>query len=224
MGSYELSPGFQKVVEQYTRKEFNEKFKVSWGFLCGEYNSIGCPYTEACPVGDNCGECWDYAIENTEFKKDLSKTEAYKALTESCIGCRIFNEDPYLNQDNVFNRLRDEYNTHGSIIIAFDYDDTVFDFHSKGRTYNCVIEALRKWKDKARFICFTGNQPDKYVEIIKYLAKNDIPVDKINEGFDGLPNGTHKPYYNILLDDRAGLCDAYNVLNRLYFTIEKENN
>lgn len=241
------STDFKEIVEGNTRKQFEEQFEISSGSLYYRdeetFDSVACPFANGCPLGDSCHECWEQAIEEATFKDegvinagdkdinniakfDLEYTSEYKkeSLPVPIMGCRIAINDPYLDQDTVYERLLREYREHKSLIIAFDYDDTVFDFHSKGRTYTHVMEALRRWKDKAKFICFTGNTPDKYVDIMKYLLANNIPVDRINEGFEGLPNGTHKPYYNILLDDRAGLSEAYNVLNRVYFTIEREGN
>ena len=54
--------------------------------------------------------------------------------------------DFYLNAENSFNRLLEEYNQHQSIVVAFDFYDTVYDFHKKGRFYNDVIELLKKLK------------------------------------------------------------------------------
>ncbi|WP_316771425.1 hypothetical protein [Pedobacter frigiditerrae] len=52
--------------------------------------------------------------------------------------------DFYLNPFNSSARLIDEYQKYGSIVIAYDFDDTVYDFHKKGRMYNQVIDLLRE--------------------------------------------------------------------------------
>jgi hypothetical protein len=54
--------------------------------------------------------------------------------------------DFYLNPENSKNRLIEEYKTHGSLVVAFDFDDTVYDFHKKRRLYNDVIDLLKKLK------------------------------------------------------------------------------
>ena len=125
--------------------------------------------------------------------------------------------DFYLNKQNAYDRLLEEYKKYGKLVIAYDYDDTIFDFHKKGNTYNDIINLLKRWKDKAVFICFTASKKERYSEIIKYLTKNEIPFDYLNEGVEGLPNGNKKVYYNVLLDDRAGLCEVYNILNEFYY-------
>jgi hypothetical protein len=119
--------------------------------------------------------------------------------------------DYYLNYNNCLDRLYKEYKKYGKLIIAYDFDDTIYDFHKKDRNYNDVINLLRQWKDKATFICFTASKPERYKEIWSYIINNNIPCDYVNEGVEGMPNG-RKVYYNILLDDRAGLLTAYNLL------------
>ena len=61
-------------------------------------------------------------------------------------------------------------------------------------------------------ILFTGNEGEKLEIIKKDLNTREIPFDLINEN-PLMP--TRKPYYNILLDDRAGLKEAYNYLKKL---------
>ena len=130
--------------------------------------------------------------------------------------------DFYLSEDNVFNRLLEEYNRYGKIIIAYDFDDTIYDFHKKGRKYTDVIDLLKRWKDDAVFICFTASKPERQRAIWEYIISNDIPCDYLNEGVPGLPNGDKKIYYNVLLDDRAGLGEVYGILNKLINHIEME--
>lgn len=124
--------------------------------------------------------------------------------------------DYYLSNENVYNRLKDEYDKYGKIIIAYDYDDTVFDFHNKKRTYENVIQLLKEFREYAYFIVYTASSDERYPEMIEYLDKNDIPHDSINENIPNInvPKGG-KLYYNILLDDRAGLQNTYLHLCKL---------
>lgn len=112
-----------------------------------------------------------------------------------------------------YNRLKQDYLVHKSLFVAFDYDNTVFDFHNQGINYDEIIEILRICKSLGfTLILFTGNEGEK-LEVIKQDLKNrKIPFDLINE--NPLMK-TRKPYYNILLDDRAGLKESYNNLKRL---------
>lgn len=41
-------------------------------------------------------------------------------------------------------RLLEEYKKYGELIVAFDYDNTIFDYHNNGGDYSCVIELLKR--------------------------------------------------------------------------------
>ncbi len=110
-------------------------------------------------------------------------------------------------------RLIEQYKTHDRLIIAYDIDDTVRPFHSQ----SCgeVQSLIRMAKNilNAYLIVYTSN-PN--VEDIKYfLDKNNIPYDSINENapFAVCPGG--KVYYNIFLDDKAGLPQTAQTLRDL---------
>ena len=135
--------------------------------------------------------------------------------------------DYYLDNKNAVNRLVEEWKKYGKIIIGYDFDDTVFDFHQKDRTYKNVINLLKKCKKLgAYFIVFTCCGEDEYDKIKNYLNENKLPYDKINENIDFVKFTGRKVYYNIMLDDRAGLSSAYKVLLKTIKIIkkEKENN
>ena len=124
--------------------------------------------------------------------------------------------DPFLIEENSYNRLRKEFLTYGTLIIAYDFDNTVYDYHKKGDTFNNVINLLRKLKDYAYLIVFTNSPPERYPEIEKYLKEQEIPYNSINENAPFIKAEGRKIYYNVLLDDRAGLLQVYNELSRLY--------
>jgi len=112
-----------------------------------------------------------------------------------------------------YERLKKDYLQHGSLFIAYDYDNTVFDYHSHGIRYDKIIKLLRDCKDLGfTLILFTANEGERLVAIKKYLKDRKIPYDFVNEN----PiTDTRKPYWNILLDDRAGLLEAYTNLRKL---------
>jgi phosphoglycolate phosphatase-like HAD superfamily hydrolase len=112
-----------------------------------------------------------------------------------------------------YQRLREDYLEHGSLFVAFDYDNTVFDYHNLGINYDQIVELLRDCKAFGfTMILFTGNEGEKLDVIMEDLKSRKIPFDLINE--NPLMK-TRKPYYNILLDDRAGLFEAYTNLKKL---------
>lgn len=118
--------------------------------------------------------------------------------------------DPHLHSHINVSRLINEYDNHGRLIIAYDYDSTVYDYHNTGSTYDKVKELLRK-ADKigCYLIVYTCSGEDRYPEIEKYLKENDVPFHAINENCPDITFAQNKLYYNILLDDRAGLASAY---------------
>ena len=123
--------------------------------------------------------------------------------------------DPFLQDYRAIWRLVSDYMRHKQLIIAYDYDNTVFDYHNKGYEFNMVIELLRQCKPYAKFIVYTHSNEDRHPYIKEYLDGNDIPYDTINEGIvwaNGKEEG--KLFYSHFLDDRAGLRSAYIVLDK----------
>lgn len=112
-------------------------------------------------------------------------------------------------------RLIDEYNKHQKLVIGFDFDNTIFDVHSAGGDYSCVINLLREAKKQGFILClYTAETREDWLEWkVKYCEHFGISPDYVNES--PLLPGTTKPFFNLLLDDRAGLQEAYNLLNDL---------
>jgi hydroxymethylpyrimidine pyrophosphatase-like HAD family hydrolase len=125
--------------------------------------------------------------------------------------------DYYLNDTNVVNRLVDEWSKYNNLVVAYDFDNTVFDYHNQGQKYDDVIDLLRECKQfGAHLVVFTANDEDKHPPIIDYLKANNIPFDAINENPSFVPvQSSKKIYFNILLDDRAGLSSSYYCLKEV---------
>lgn len=122
--------------------------------------------------------------------------------------------DDFLVEGSSYNRLLAEYYKHGSLCIGFDFDSTVHDFHKKGYTYDMMKELLRDLKSiGCTLICWTAYKDHAYV--IKYLEENNIPFDGVNIDGIPLPYETRKPFFNAILDDRAGLIQVYKDLKEL---------
>jgi hydroxymethylpyrimidine pyrophosphatase-like HAD family hydrolase len=127
--------------------------------------------------------------------------------------------DFYLNPENSQNRLIEEYQVHGALVVAFDFDDTVYDFHQKGRIYTKVIQLLHDLKAiNCYLICWTGQ--DDLGFVADYLRQNNIPFDAINENPSFHTKNSRKIYANAYLDDRAGLLQVYNELKHLIQAIK----
>ena len=130
--------------------------------------------------------------------------------------------DPYLNDDMCIDRLVENWKLHNGIIIAFDFDNTIFDYYDKGYRYDKVITLLREYKDMGcTLILSTCCDESKFEFMENKCIEVGIYIDYINESPPYIPFTGNKIYYNIMLDDRAGLSAAYKIL---YETKERIKN
>lgn len=127
--------------------------------------------------------------------------------------------DYYLDSNHVYDRLLLEYDLHGRLIICVDFDDTIFDFHKKGYTYEYVIQLLKRWQEYADIIVWTGNGEEQYDLINSYCKEQGIQIYGINCDSSVKVTG-RKIYANVYLDDRAGLAETYEILLRLINEID----
>lgn len=127
-------------------------------------------------------------------------------------------EDRYLNFNSVFVRLVDEYREHKSLIVCFDFDNTVFDYHNRGDTFPVVEKLLIDCKNRNfTLVLFTCREDEELEKAIEYCEQRGFKPDYVNES---PVYKSRKPYYNILLDDRAGLSSAVNALRKTIDTID----
>jgi hypothetical protein len=133
----------------------------------------------------------------------------------------ILGNDEYLEEGKSFIRLFNEYKTHGSLCIGFDFDGTVYDYHGSGASYERVRQLLRNLKSiGCKLVCWTAHSDLKFVE--EFCINNNIPCDDINSGGITLDWNSVKPFFSALLDDRAGLPHVYSDLKLLYDTVKYE--
>lgn len=120
-------------------------------------------------------------------------------------------KDRYMEYEESLERLVDVYREHKSLFVAFDFDLTVFDFHEKGDTHVAIEHILWRAKEAGcQLILFTCREGDDLEWASHYCKEKGYEPDFVNE--NPIMN-TRKPYYNILLDDKAGLGEAYTLLN-----------
>lgn len=84
--------------------------------------------------------------------------------------------DEYLNVENSYQRLKKEFLEYGRLIIAYDLDCTVYDYHHTGESFEMVKDLIRKYRDHAYFIVFTSSPSDRYEEIKEILNKEKVPL------------------------------------------------
>lgn len=131
-------------------------------------------------------------------------------------------KDPFLNDNKAVERLVMDYMKYGKLIIAYDYDSTVYDWHKRGDTFELVMNLLRECRDYAQFIVYTHSNDDRHGEIIEYLDSHDLPWDTINEGIIFVNDKDEgKLFYSHFLDDRAGLRSAYLILDKALSIIKE---
>lgn len=131
--------------------------------------------------------------------------------------------DYYLDDDNATARLIAEWRKYDRPVVAYDYDNTVYDCHGAGLTFDNVVQLLRDCRRLGAFlVVFTACAESLYPAIAADLQARDIPFDGINENPAFVPmTSARKIYYNILLDDRAGLGSAYRCLRAAVETIQR---
>lgn len=132
--------------------------------------------------------------------------------------------DPYLNTDNCVDRLYKEYVKHKRLVLAVDFDDTLYPFH--GTNYNCEkLISIVKEAQKAGFYItiFTASRNERHPFILEYTKSIGIIPDSINKNPIDLPFGNEgKIYYNLFLCDRAGLAESFRILRKLLDKIKSD--
>ena len=122
--------------------------------------------------------------------------------------------DPALSYDWQYTRIKNDYNVHGKLIVAFDFDNTIYDFHKVGYKFPKVVELLLKCQDLGfDLILFSSCKDIDFM--IKYCGTIGLTNMYINSSPVDSCSSPEKPYFNILLDDRAGLPFTYTLLSNL---------
>lgn len=128
----------------------------------------------------------------------------------------------FLNPDQNYQRLLAEYNRYKSIVVAFDFDNTVYDYHKKGLDCSEIIDLLQKLKSiNCLLIVWTANEDEAFIR--QYCMSHYIPFDSINENPPFFTSKSRKIYYNELLDDRAGLRESFDRLLKLYNHVKTQS-
>ena len=120
------------------------------------------------------------------------------------------------------NKLMDQYTEHGSIIIGVDFDFTLFDTELK-QYHKDLSDTLIEAKKLDCILCLWTANTKRIPRIIKLCEENELIFDYINESPIDLGEETIKPHFNLLLDDTAGLQQAYDTLSALIQKIKNEN-
>jgi len=136
----------------------------------------------------------------------------------------------YLNFETALERLLREYEEHGCIVVAYDFDDTVCTYTPgnpeptlERRANEEICQLLRELRPYAKFVVWTCRSTDPNVwepgsgsrsalELaLQWLRNHNVPFDHVNED-TVVSYGSRKIYANIFLDDRAGLSATFLML------------
>lgn len=132
--------------------------------------------------------------------------------------------NPYLTTENCVDRLYKQWQKHPRLIVAVDFDSTLYplDASEKHIDYSDTINVLKRaQKHKFFIVIYSCSNTERYNKIHKYLAQFGLEVAAINSNIIDLGfEPQAKIYYNILLDDKAGLGQSIEILNKLIDKIE----
>lgn len=126
----------------------------------------------------------------------------------------------FLNPVNTLDRLRREWREHGGLIVAVDFDSTLCPY--KQYEIDVDSELIRQLvRELAHYGCtiiiWTAAEEERHPQVKQYLSDHAVPYHYFNEDAptSRLKYRTRKLYYNVLLDDRAGLHEVYTALCQL---------
>lgn len=128
----------------------------------------------------------------------------------------------YLNPHKALQRLRNDWNEHGKLIVAVDYDSTLVPYLAEEVNYEYDFHSVRDLvRELSQMGCiiiiFTASDEKRHDGIKQALKMLNIKWDLFNESPEYIPNigKTGKVYANAYLDDRAGLSEVFGHLTTL---------
>lgn len=128
-------------------------------------------------------------------------------------------------------KLYDEYKKYGNLIVAVDFDGTIHQYSEKEKLEDIepIVEIIKKVQDYSTIVIYTVSSEDRFEYILNHCKKLGIRVDAINNlpasVRDKVPHkefsetNRSKLFYNIFLDNRAGLEESYKALTQFYFLL-----
>ena len=124
-------------------------------------------------------------------------------------------------------RLVKEWQHHGKIIIAVDYDSTISEWPTIDNHDDIkrTIDLLQVAHNTGAYIVvFTACKPDRFDDIQKHCEEKKIPISGINvTPIETAYGNNNKIYANIFLDDRAGLTQALDMLEEAMYIVRGNN-
>jgi hypothetical protein len=154
-----------------------------------------------------------HTIYDPFYLDDKELQEALPGIKEILTKDEVFNE-LHRSMDYDLQKLVNTYETHGRIIVGLDFDDTIFpltddeDIKQRANRIKSLLLELRADIVLCLWTVDSG-RPLKYK--LALLETMGLTPNYINES--PVKHGdTVKPYFNLLLDDKAGLDEALDRL------------
>jgi len=125
--------------------------------------------------------------------------------------------------EKYIDRLVKEWEQHGKIIIAADYDSTIAYWPTieNQEDIDRTVKLLQIAHETGAYIViFTACKADRHLAIQNHCEELRLPISGINIQPVPLPYGNqNKIYANVFLDDRAGLSQALDILESAMYII-----
>ena len=137
---------------------------------------------------------------------------------------------PYFNEGAI-EKLYADYCKYGTLYIAFDFDNTIWDFHTYENNYEDnpkavfwdIVNLLKKCKEYGMKLILWTSCPTQWDELKKYNLCKTWGIDPDYLNCSPLSPGATKPHFSLLLDDKAGLESATYILEEVLKRIENEH-
>ena len=135
----------------------------------------------------------------------------------------------FFDIDERVEELLTQYKKHQAIIVAVDFDDTVYNYRGD-KDFSPVHDLLRRCEKLGfKIVVYTVRNKRHSAFITEFYNDIDVKFDAINDHVvklkDHPADDKSKIYYNVFLDDKAGLMEAFLILKEAVEIIEegKEN-
>ena len=119
--------------------------------------------------------------------------------------------------DYYIQKLFNDWINHGRIIICIDYDQTILPYQQFEKEICPIVVSTVKEAQKlgATLVLFTCRNGEMLEKAKTYCNSINLSFDQINPIDPFLPEYSHKPYCNIMLDDKAGLPYSLFILQQV---------
>ncbi len=128
----------------------------------------------------------------------------------------------FKEENALFEEIIRIYHCYGILYIGVDFDDTIRDFQT-GEPIKEVVDAIKQCNRLGLKVClYTAREAHDLVYALDYCKGIGINIDYIN--YSPLMPHVRKPLFNILLDDRSGLREALEELNKIINYLKQNHN